>query len=82
MQADGALRFLEPVQLTGSQRVLVTFTQSSDDALSGAALSEHSLSVDWLREEEDAAWAHLQPRAATGDAAGEARADPRSDPRA
>ena len=76
LQADGALRFLEPVQLTGAQRVLVTFTQSCDDALSGAALSEHSLATDWLREEEDAAWAHLQPRAATGDAAGEARTDP------
>jgi len=29
--------------------------------LSGAVLSEQSLATDWLRDEEDAAWAHLQP---------------------
>lgn len=71
--ADGALHFLEPVHLVGSQRVLVTFTQPSDDIVSGASLSERSLSADWLREEEDAAWAHLQPTAAAGD-----RPDPRA----
>ena len=70
LNADGALRFLEPVQLTGVQRVLVTFTQPVDEALSGAALSERSLAADWLREEEDVAWAHLQPRPPAG---GEAR---------
>lgn len=61
LQADGALRFLEPVHLTGTQRVLVTFTQTSDEALSGATLSERSLAADWLNDDEDAAWAHLQP---------------------
>jgi hypothetical protein len=60
LQADGALRFLEPVHLTGNQRVLVTFTQPADEAVSGALLSEQSLAADWLRDEEDAAWAHLQ----------------------
>ena len=63
LQADGALRFLEPVHLSGTQRVLVTFTQPTDETLSGAALSESSLATDWLRDEEDAAWAHLQPAA-------------------
>ncbi|MEK8050583.1 hypothetical protein AACH10_10065 [Ideonella sp. DXS22W] len=67
LQADGALRFLEPVHLTGSQRVLVTFTQPVDEAASGAALSQHSLAVDWLRDEEDAAWAHLQPKGPAGE---------------
>lgn len=61
LNPDGALRFLEPVHFTGSQRVLVTFTQPLDEVLSGAVLSEQSLATDWLREEEDAAWAHLQP---------------------
>ena len=65
LQADGALRFLEPVHLSGTQRVLVTFTQPVDETLSGAALSESSLATDWLRDEEDAAWAHLQPTAAS-----------------
>ncbi len=63
LQADGALHFLEPVHITGSQRVLVTFTQTSEEAASGASLSERSLRADWLSEDEDAAWAHLQPRA-------------------
>ena len=35
LQADGALRFLEPVHLVGPQRVLVTFTQASDETLDG-----------------------------------------------
>jgi hypothetical protein len=61
LQADGALRFLEPVQLSSSQRVLVTFTQPNDEASSGAALSEAALATDWQCDEEDAAWAHLQP---------------------
>ena len=65
LQADGALRFLEPVRLTATQRVLVTFTQALDDAADGAAASERSLATDWLRDEEDAAWAHLQ-HGATG----------------
>ena len=60
LNPDGALRFLEPVRLTGVQRVLVTFTEPLDEAVDGAALSQPSLAVDWLREEEDVAWAHLQ----------------------
>lgn len=67
LNADGALRFMEPIHLTGVQRVRVTFTQPVDDALSGAALSERSLAADWLREEEDPAWAHLQPQRPVGD---------------
>ena len=64
LQADGALRFLEPVRLQGTQRVLVTFTQAADEAACGAALSEPSLAADWLRDEEEAAWAHLPALAA------------------
>lgn len=63
LQANGALNFLEPVHITGAQRVLVTFTQPQDEALSGAALSQASLAADWLNDDEDAAWAHLQPPA-------------------
>ena len=70
LHPNGALNFLEPVQLRGSQRVLVTFTEMQDEALSGAALSQASLATDWLHEDEDAAWAHLQPagQAPNGDA--------------
>ncbi|MCU0919833.1 MAG: hypothetical protein MUF08_08410 [Burkholderiaceae bacterium] len=61
LQPDGALRFLEPVHPSGAQRVLVTFTQPLDEAHDGARASEAALAADWLRDEEDAAWAHLQP---------------------
>ena len=61
LNPDGALRFLEPVRLASAQRVLVTFTEPVDESVDGAALSQPSLAVDWLREEEDIAWAHLQP---------------------
>ena len=64
LQADGALRFLEPVRLQGTQRVLVTFTQVADEAVCGAALNEASLGADWLHDEEEAAWAHLPALAA------------------
>ena len=65
LNPDGELRFLEPVHLTSAQRVLVTFTEAVDDATDGAALSQHCLAVDWLRDEEDAAWAHLRPGGTT-----------------
>lgn len=60
LQPGGTLKFLEPVHLDKPQRVLVTFTSPVDEALSGLMLSESSLANDWLRDEEDAAWVHLQ----------------------
>lgn len=64
LQPDGALRFLEPVHLSTAQRVLVTFTEPVDEALDSARASEASLGTDWLGDEEEAAWAHLQAGAA------------------
>lgn len=66
LQPDGQLQFLDhPTPAAKAPRhVLVTFTDEAapaDNALSGAALSEPTLAQDWLREEEEAAWAHLQP---------------------
>ncbi len=66
LNADGAIRFLEPIRLAGPHRVLVTFTEPIDEVANGALLSEKSLALDWLREEEDAAWAHLQEQPAGG----------------
>ena len=65
LQPNGKLQFLD-LTVTSTltpRRVLVTFTEefaAADTALSGAALSESALAQDWTREEEDAAWAHLQ----------------------
>ena len=61
LQPNGHLQFLEPPQqVKKARRVLVTFTEESDDIFCGAMLSEQVLARDWLTEEEDAAWAHLQ----------------------
>ena len=61
LQPNGHLQFLEPPQqVKKARRVLVTFTEESDDAVSGLLLSEQVLVRNWLTDEEDAAWAHLQ----------------------
>lgn len=66
LQPSGQLLFLDQAArptLT-PQRVLVTFTEDripADTAICGATLSQIALAQDWLRDEEDAAWAHLQP---------------------
>ena len=60
LHPDGGLHFHEPVSLVGVQRVLVTFTHPVDEAASGALLSEAALARDWINDDEDEAWAHLQ----------------------
>ena len=60
LQTDGALQFSKSVRLAAEQLVLVTFTDVQDESLSGAQFSQQTLSTDWLRKEEDEAWAHLQ----------------------
>ncbi|WP_101102113.1 hypothetical protein [Macromonas bipunctata] len=66
LQPNGQLQFFDlPSNLVNlPRRVLVTFTDDAplgDTALCGASLSEPALAQDWLREEEEVAWAHLQP---------------------
>jgi len=60
LDADGHLRFREQLKLQGTRRVLVTLLDepSVEEAL---LLAEPALAEDWMRPEEDAAWAHLQP---------------------
>ena len=60
LDADGRLHFREALKLRRSHRVLVTLLDEPvcDDAL---LLAEPALAEDWLRPEEDDAWAHLQP---------------------
>lgn len=40
--------------------ILEPLDAASDEMPSPAELSEQALAADWLRLEEDAAWAHLQ----------------------
>jgi hypothetical protein len=60
---DGTVRLLEPVTLSQSRRALVTVLEEEADEADAnlpALLSEAAL-ADWNRDEEDSAWAHLQP---------------------
>lgn len=55
---NGAVRLLEPVQLSVSRRALVTILDDSP-LHEAALLSEAALAEDWNRPEKDAAWSHL-----------------------
>ena len=60
---SGNVRLREPVQLSSTQRALVTILEevplvTADEIL---LMSEPSLAEDWNRSEEDIAWSHLQP---------------------
>lgn len=58
---DGHVRFLEPIELQATQRVLVILDESTSPSSEVSLLSEHALAADWERPEEEAAWSHLQP---------------------
>ena len=57
----GHIQLLEPLRLARPSRALVTILPSeAKEENETALLSEASLAVDWIREEEDKAWAHLR----------------------
>jgi len=62
IEADGTVRLLEAVEPGMPRRALLTILDepSEDTAHETAVLAEHAL-ADWGRDEEDEAWAHLQP---------------------
>jgi hypothetical protein len=55
----GRVRALEHVGKLPAGRALLTFLPTAED--DSARLSEPTLAEDWLKPEEDSAWAHLQP---------------------
>ncbi len=59
----GAIRLLQPVEITGRHRALVTILdeEPAPGAHETTLLSESALAKDWNRAEEDDAWSHLQP---------------------
>jgi len=59
IDAVGRVHPLEPVSSLPEGRALLTW--STPAVAETLHLSESSLAEDWLRPEEDAAWAHLQP---------------------
>jgi hypothetical protein len=57
----GNVKFLQPVSIQGTKRVLVIVLDEPVTSISETALlSESSLAEDWLRPEEDEAWSYLQ----------------------
>ena len=58
VDAQGNVQLLEPVEIAATCRALVTILDDEDPE--SALLSEEALARDWLRPEEDEAWAHLQ----------------------
>jgi hypothetical protein len=61
IETSGQVRLVEPVRVTSPRRALVTILEEAPSVHDTALLSEAALAEDWNREEEDAAWAHLQP---------------------
>lgn len=57
---SGEVRLSEPIHVCVPTRAIVTILEQpvADDPCCAA---ETSLAADWLRAEEEAAWAHLQP---------------------
>ena len=59
IDATGHIHPLEPVQSLPVGRALLTLLKPPvDEALQ---LAEAALAEDWLKPEEEEAWAHLQP---------------------
>jgi len=59
IDAHGQVRPIEPSERVPAGRALVVLLDS--DAHETALLAENALASDWLKPEEDEAWAHLQP---------------------
>ena len=64
VQPDGSVKLKRRLRLQRPARAIVTVLVESELGaadVSSARLSQPALARDWLRPEEDAAWAHLQP---------------------
>jgi len=58
----GTVRILQPITISTARRALVTILDEPvSEASEASLLSEAALAEDWLRPEEDEAWAYLQP---------------------
>ena len=62
IEADGTVRLLEDFEPGTRRRALLTILDEPGEEVTDepAVLAERAL-ADWARDEEDEAWAHLQP---------------------
>lgn len=62
IDASGQVKLLQPISIPSARRALVVILEEpASDVAETALLSEPALAQDWLRAEEDNAWAYLQP---------------------
>lgn len=62
VEADGRVRLLEPIDLGGARRALLTILdEPAEEAANVSVLLSEPALEDWNRPEEDEAWSHLQP---------------------
>ena len=60
LEKDGTIRWIEPLP-SSRYRILVTLLEKlPDEDRESSLLAEAALAKDWLRPEEEEAWAHLQ----------------------
>jgi hypothetical protein len=57
----GRVKLLGEVKVAGLRRALLTVLDEPATVPGEAALLAEAALADWLRPEEDVAWAHLQP---------------------
>ena len=57
---QGNVKLVNPIRLPKPARAFVTIFSEELHVPETALLSEAALAQDWLRPEEDTAWAHLQ----------------------
>ncbi len=56
----GDVRLLSKIHLKESRRALVMILEEEPKVSETELLSEQALTEDWLKDEEDEAWSHLQ----------------------
>lgn len=56
----GKVKLLTEIRLKESRRAIVTILDEKPNISETALLSEKALAEDWLRDEEDEAWAYIQ----------------------
>ncbi len=59
IETSGKISLVEPIHLAHACRAIITIIEEPEISET-ALLSQQSLSKDWERPEEDAAWSHLQ----------------------
>ena len=63
IDAQGHIQWLEQIQLRAPQRVLITLLDAPASLDETLVIAESALADEWLNDDEEAAWAHLQQEA-------------------